>query len=331
MTQARPPLVDRFGRRHNYLRISVTDRCNFRCAYCMPHEEMEWTPRSEILSFEEIERLTRLFVSLGVDKVRLTGGEPTTRKGLVDLVAKLSPIEGLRTVLMTTNGDAMGSMAVPLREAGLKGLNISLDTLRPDRFFEITHRNRLDRVLAGIEATLAAGYKSVKINVVAMAGVNEDELCDFIDHFEDCSVEVRFIEFMPFLSNGWHKGRMLPYAEMLKRIESKFQLRPIATEKSAVAKEFSVVGAKVRVGFITSMTDDFCGGCNRVRLTADGRLKVCLFAKTGPSLRDVMRSGASDDDLTETIRVALDGKWAAHPPMNRLIQSNDLPMISIGG
>lgn len=331
MTQYRLPLVDRFGRRHNYLRISVTDRCNFRCAYCMPHEEMEWTPQSEILSFEEIERLTRLFVSLGVDKVRLTGGEPTTRKGLVDLVAKLSPIEGLRTILMTSNGDALGTMAVPLREAGLKGLNISLDTLKPDRFFEITHRNRLDRVLAGIEATLDAGFESVKINVVAMAGVNEDELCDFIDHFKDYPVEVRFIEFMPFLSNGWQKGRMLPYAEMRQRIESKFQLTPIVTEKSAVAKEFSVAGAKVRIGFITSMTDDFCGGCNRIRLTADGRLKVCLFAKTGPSLRDAMRSGASNDELTKTISGALDGKWAAHPPMHRLIQTNDLPMISIGG
>ena len=331
MTPARPALVDRFGRRHNYLRISVTDRCNFRCAYCMPHEDMEWTPRSEILSFEEIERLTRLFVSMGVDKVRLTGGEPTTRKGLVDLVSSLSPIEGLRSLLMTTNGDAMSTMAVSLREAGLQGLNISLDTLKPDRFFEITRRNRLDRVLDGIEAVLASGYESVKINVVAMTGVNEDELCDFIDHFRDCPVEVRFIEFMPFLSNGWQKGRMLPYAEMRRRLESKFQLTPLETEKSAVAKEFAVEGAKVRVGFITSMTDDFCGGCNRVRLTSDGRLKVCLFAKTGPSLRDAMREGASDDDLAETIRTALDGKWAGHPPMNRLIESNDLPMISIGG
>lgn len=331
MPTVRPPLVDRFGRRHNYLRISVTDRCNFRCAYCMPHEDMEWTARSEILSYEEIERLAGLFAEMGVDKVRLTGGEPTTRKGLVDLAAKLRCIEGLGPLLLTTNGDAMGSMASPFRKAGITGVNISLDTLEPGRFFDITHRNRLDRVLAGIEASLAAGFDSVKINVVVMAGVNDNELCDFLDRFWDCPVEVRYIEFMPFLSNGWQRGKMLPYSEIRKRIEAKHRLTPTAADKSAVAKEFAVEGARVRVGFITSMTDDFCGGCNRIRLTADGRLKVCLFAKTGPSLRDAMRAGATDDELAETIRQALDGKWAGHPQINQLIQTNDRPMISIGG
>jgi cyclic pyranopterin phosphate synthase len=331
MSMDRPLLIDRFGRRHNYLRISVTDRCNFRCAYCMPHEDMEWAPRAEILTFEEIERLAILFSEMGVDKVRLTGGEPTTRKGLVELVTALSGIERFEKLLLTTNGDAMGSMAGTLRVAGITGVNISLDTLHPGRFFDITHRNRLDRVLAGIDAALKAGFQTVKLNVVVMAGVNDDELCDFLERFKDVPLEVRFIEFMPFLSNGWQKGKMLAYAEIRRRIESKFRLTPVATDDSAVAKEFSVDGAQVKVGFITSMTDSFCGGCNRIRLTADGRLKVCLFAKTGPSLRDAMRLGASDDELAETIRHALDGKWAAHPPMDQLVQTNDLPMISIGG
>jgi len=331
MSSNRQPLTDRFGRRHNYLRISITDRCNFRCEYCMPKEDMEWTPRSEILSFEEIERLSRLFVSLGVDKIRLTGGEPTTRKGLPDLVSKLRAIGGIGPLLLTTNGDALTLLAKPLRDAGISGINVSLDTLKPDRFYEITRRNRLDQVLAGIGAALDAGYESVKINVVAMAGVNDDELCDFIDHFHDQPVEVRFIEFMPFLSNDWKKAKMLPYDQMRSLLESKYNLTPIPTERSAVAKEFAVQGAKVRVGFITSMTDDFCGGCNRLRLTADGRLKVCLFAKTGPSLRDAMRNGATDDELADTICTALDGKWAGHPPMHRLVETNDLPMISIGG
>ena len=292
---------------------------------------MEWTPKSEILSFEELERLSRLLVSLGVDKVRLTGGEPTLRKGVVDLVATLRSIHGLDSISMTTNGDALSGMASRLRASGLNGLNVSLDTLKPDRFYEITRRNRLDRVLAGIADALAAGFDSVKINVVAMAGVNEDELCDFVDHFRDEQVEIRFIEFMPFLSNGWHKGRMLTYAEMRKRIEAKFELSPVKLEDSAVAKVFDIKGAAAQVGFITSMTDHFCGGCNRLRLTADGRLKVCLFAKTGPSLRDAMRSGATDDDIVDTIRTALNGKWKEHPPMNRLTQVNDLPMITIGG
>lgn len=331
MSKTRPALVDPFGRRHNYLRISITDRCNFRCAYCMPQEEMEWTPKSEILSFEEIERLSRLFVSLGVNKVRLTGGEPTLRKGVVDLVASLRSIKGLDSILMTTNGDALSSMVGSLRASGLNGLNISLDTLKPDRFYEITRRNRLDRVLAGIADALAAGFESVKINVVAMAGVNEDELCDFVDHFRNDPVEIRFIEFMPFLSNGWHKGRILSYAEMRRSIESKYEITPVKLGDSAVAKVFDIKGATAQVGFITSMTDHFCSGCNRMRLTADGRLKVCLFAKTGPSLRDAMRSGATDDEIVDTIRIALNGKWKAHPPMNRLTEVNDLPMITIGG
>lgn len=331
MSQANSALIDRFGRKHDYLRISVTDRCNFRCTYCMPHEDVDWTPRSEILSFEEIERSARLFVSLGVNKIRLTGGEPTTRKGLVDLVQRLSNIEGLDHLLLTTNGDALPTLASPLRQAGISGVNISLDTLRSDRFFEITQRDKLDHVLKGIETALSVGFETVKINVVVMSGVNDDELCDFVERFHNQAIEVRFIEFMPFLANDWEKTKLVTYANMRKKLEERYTLLPIPGQKSDVAKEFMVDGANMRVGFITSMTDNFCGGCNRVRLSSDGRLKVCLFAKSGPSLRDAMRSNASNAEIAEVIRIALDGKWAGHPPMNRLIEVNDLPMIGIGG
>lgn len=331
MTPSRPPLVDTFGRRHNYLRISVTDRCNFRCAYCMPHEHMEWTPRAEILTFEEIERLASLFAAMGVDKVRLTGGEPTTRKDFVQLVEGLHRIEGIKKLLLTTNGAAMSGMAQQLRSAGISGVNISLDTLRADRFFEITGRNKLGQVLDGIDAAIESGFESLKINVVVMSGINQDEIPEFVDRFRNLPIEVRFIEFMPFLDNHWNASKLVPYKEIRRQIESRFTLMPIAGERSDVAKTFGVLGTSMRVGFITSMTDHFCGGCNRLRLTADGRLKVCLFAKTGPSLRDAMRAGASDNILEDTIRRALDAKWAGHPPMDRLIESNDLPMITIGG
>lgn len=331
MPDVRAPLVDRFGRRHNYLRISVTDRCNFRCAYCMPNEEMEWSPKEDILTFEEILRLSQIFVSLGVDKIRLTGGEPTIRRGLTELVAGLGALDGVKDLLLTTNGASLATMASDLRTAGLTGVNISLDTLKADRFLAVTKRDRLKHVLDGIDAAFSAGIPKVKINVVAMAGVNEDELVDFVDRFRDRDMEVRFIEFMPFLANDWNRNKLLPYAEMRRIIESSFELEPMETEVSAVAKEFRVKGAKVRVGFITSMTEDFCGGCNRLRLNADGSIKVCLFAPSGVSLRDAIRNGASDDDVAEMIRTALFGKWAGHPPMDRLIAVNDRPMIAIGG
>lgn len=297
----------------------------------MPHEDMEWLPRKEILSFEEIERLAALFVNLGVDKIRLTGGEPTIRKDIPILVEKLKGIQGLEHLFLTTNGATLRSLAAPLRTAGISGVNISLDTLDPVKFVEITRRDHFARVLDGISAAIEAGYQSVKINVVVMAGVNEDEMCDFVRHFREHPVEIRFIEFMPFLANGWQRAKMIPYKEMRSRIEKEFSLVPIVTDKSAVAKEFRVEGFPVRIGFITSMTEHFCNGCNRVRLTADGRLRVCLFSKTGPSLRDPLRAGATDGEMADIIGAALSTKWAGHPPMSQLIQTNDRPMITIGG
>ena len=325
------PLVDKFGRRHSYLRVSLTDRCNFRCVYCMPADGVDVKPKDEILSFEEIVRLTKVFARLGVDKVRLTGGEPTVRKGLDGLMSDLSAIPGIERILMTTNGSTLSTHAQIYRDAGLNGLNISIDSLRPDRFAEITRGADLAKVMAGIERALDTGYDSIKINVVLMAGVNEDELCDFVQFAVDRKTHVRFIEFMPFVGNGWDKGGVVPYRQMRATIEEKFKLVPIEVEKSAVAKEFTVAGTGGSIGFVTSVTDDFCGGCNRIRLTAEGQIKTCLFLLAGTSLRDMVRSGASDDELAVAIRAALMTKWAGHPPMERLIGLDDRAMVQIGG
>ncbi|MBS1714509.1 MAG: GTP 3',8-cyclase MoaA [Armatimonadetes bacterium] len=325
------PLVDRFGRRHTYLRVSLTDRCNFRCRYCMPAEGVVWKPRDEILTLEEIVRLVGVFARIGVDKVRLTGGEPTVRKGLEGLIASLSAVPGIKTLLMTTNGTSLAQKASAYRSAGLDGLNVSMDSLQPDKFSEITLGGDLDRVLQGVRAARSSGFEPLKVNVVAMKGVNDDELADFVAWGIESDVHVRFIEFMPFLGNEWKKGGVLTYKEMLERIQGRFVLKPLTVGPSAVAKEFTVEGTHATVGFVTSVTDDFCGGCNRIRLTAEGQVKTCLFLKAGPSLRDMMRAGASDDDLALTVHAALATKWAGHPPMERLVGLDDKAMVQIGG
>lgn len=324
-------LVDRFQRKHTYLRISVTDRCNFRCRYCMPPDGLEWRARDEILTFEEIDRLARLFARLGVDKIRLTGGEPTVRKGIDELIAKLSKIPGVDSLLMTTNGTTLAAQAAAYRQAGLTGLNVSLDSLRRDRFAEITLRDELPRVLSGIDAAIEAGFDSVKVNVVVMAGVNDDELLDFVEFARSRPVNVRFIEFMPFDGNGWKPVSVLPYREMRSQIESKHTLRPISTAREAVGKDFEIEGFVGTIGFVTSMTESFCDGCNRVRLTAEGAFKPCLFSGSETSLRDPMRAGASDDELEATIRASLAGKWKGHPPMNLLASFPNRSMVAIGG
>lgn len=324
-------LVDRFQRKHTYLRISVTDRCNFRCRYCMPPDGLEWRARDEILSFEEIDRLARLFARLGVDKIRLTGGEPTVRKGIEDLIGKLATIPGVDSLLMTTNGTTLATHANRYRQKGLTGLNVSLDSLRRERFAEITLRDELARVLAGIDAAIEAGFDSVKVNMVVMAGVNDDELLDFVEFARSKPINVRFIEFMPFDGNGWKPVSVLPYQEMRSRIEERYQLRPITTAPEAVGKDFAIEGFQGTIGFVTSMTESFCDGCNRVRLTAEGAFKPCLFSGSETSLRDPMRTGASDDELEAIIRQTLAGKWKGHPPMNLLASFPNRSMVAIGG
>ncbi len=325
------PLVDSFGRPHTYLRVSLTDRCNFRCQYCMPAEGILWRPRAEILTFEEIERLVQIFARMGVEKVRLTGGEPTLRKGLPDLIGRLRGTPGIQSVLLTTNATRLSETAVALAAAGLSGINISLDTLKRDRFHEITRRDALDEVLAGIDAAVSAKIPAIKLNVVALAGFNDDELIDFVEFVRDRPIQVRFIEFMPFLGNGWKVDRVLSYQEMRTTIESRFKLKPLAGHPSNVAKDFAIEGALGTVGFVTSVTESFCDGCNRIRLTADGKVKTCLFLPSQTSLRDLMRSGAADEDLASAIRADLKTKWAGHPPMDRWKQLDSLSMMEIGG
>ena len=237
-------LTDSFGRRHSYLRISVTDRCNLRCTYCMPEHGIDWTPQSKILHKDEIIRLARLFVSMGIRKIRLTGGEPLVRRDIFEIVEELAKIEGLQTLAMTTNGIGLADKAKSLRDTRLTTLTISLDSLQRERFLAITKRDRLDDVMAGIEAALQAGFTPLKINIVVMKDINDDEILDFVTWGRDKPVNLRFIEYMPFPDNHWSSGGLLPYAEIHSRINQHYQLTPISGEASAVGKEFLLVGYK---------------------------------------------------------------------------------------
>ncbi len=325
-------LTDTFGRRHTYLRIALTERCNLRCRYCMPEEGVPLRPRDEILTFEEILRLARLFVEAGVDKIRLTGGEPLVRKGVEELCEALGALPGLKTLALTTNGLLLPKKLPRLRAAGVNLLNISLDTLRPDRFAHITRRDGFEVVMRAIDEAAAAGYDPVKVNCVVMRGFNDDELADFAAMTERRPLEVRFIEYMPFDGNGWNDGRFMPYREMIERIEARLpKLERLADGPNDTSKTYRVPGFRGRVGFITSMSEDFCASCNRLRLTADGHLKVCLFGRAEVSLRDTLRAGATDAALGEIIRDAVLRKKAAHAGMYELARSENRPMILIGG
>jgi cyclic pyranopterin phosphate synthase len=325
------PLMDAHGRKHNYLRVSLTDRCNFRCLYCMPAEGVEWKPREEILTLEEIVRLVGVFARMGIDKVRLTGGEPTVRKGFLGLVENVCAIEGIEKVAITTNATRLEEIASGLKRAGLTGINISLDSLKRARFAEITRRDAFDEVMAGIEAAIAAEIESIKLNVVVLPGTNDDELVDFVEFVRDRPIQVRFIEFMPFLGNNWKVERVIGYREMRERIEAKHEMVPMPGEPTDVAKEFRIEGFTGTVGFVTSVTESFCGGCNRIRLTADGKFKTCLFLPARSSLRDMMRNGEADEALAATIRADLQTKWAGHPPMTQWSQLDNRSMVEIGG
>ncbi len=329
-------LADRFGRRHTYLRLGLTERCNLRCVYCMPAEGVPLTPTARMLSTDEIERLARVLVGAGIEKVRLTGGEPLARKDAVDVVARIGRL-GLRSLAMTTNGLLLESRLPDLQAAGLTDLTVSLDTLRADRFREVTRRPGLGRVLAAVDAALRAGYaidqlRTLKINVVALRGVNEDEAVDFVAWAAREPIEVRFIEVMPFDGNGWDRGELVPWTETLARIESAHgRLRPLDDGPHATARTFTKPGWRGRVGFVASMTAPFCAGCNRLRVTADGALKVCLFGAAEVSLRDALRAGAPDAEVLALVRHALAGKHAAHAGMDVLAATENRPMITIGG
>jgi GTP 3',8-cyclase len=324
-------LIDRFGRAHTYLRISVTDRCNLRCAYCMPPEGLDWKHRDELLSFEEILRVARVFVAMGIDKIRITGGEPLVRKNLEVLLSQLSQLNGLKTLAITTNGLLLETQAEQLKAAGVNALNISLDTLRADRFSQIAKRNSFEAVMSGIEAALDVGFNTLKLNVVVMAGVNEDEILDFVEFIRNKPMNVRFIEYMPFKDNAWSQAAVFPYLSIRQLIERHYSLVPLPAGFGAVAKDFGIFGATGTVSFITSMTDSFCSSCNRLRLTADGQIKSCLFQPAEVNIRDPLRGGLTDEGLEYLIQSAVLQKQEAHPPMEELLSLENRAMIEIGG
>lgn len=324
-------LSDGFARQHTYLRISLVEHCNLRCRYCMPEEGLNWTPTEEILTQDEIIRLARLFVDQGVTKIRLTGGEPLLRQGVEDIAAAIGAMDGLETLAITTNGLLLTKKFDRLQAAGVNLLNISLDTLRPDRFEAVTRRKGFDLVMQAIDEAIARGYDPVKVNCVVMRGVNDDELLDFVAWTRDLPVEVRFIEFMPFDGNRWDDTHLVPYTEMQERIETRFPLERLQDGPNDTSKTYRVPGHRGAVGFITSMTEHFCESCNRLRVTADGNLKVCLFGSAEVSLRDVMRRGATDDDLLDIVSAAVGRKRARHAGMYNLAKMENRPMIMIGG
>jgi GTP 3',8-cyclase len=308
-----PPeqLVDGFGRVHRDLRISITDRCNFRCTYCMPEEGMRWLPRDELLTYEEIERVARLLVTrYGVDSIRLTGGEPTVRAHLPVLVAKLAPL-GVDLAL-TTNGATLGLLAHDLAAAGLRRVNVSLDTLRADRFRRLTRRDDLDRVLDGIAVAVAAGLHPVKVNVVLVRGVNDDEIVDLARFGRERGVTIRFIEFMPLdAEEGWRAERVVSQDEVVRAVSALWPLEPVV-RGHAPAERFRYRDGRGEIGVIPSVTRPFCGDCDRVRLTAEGQLRACLFATDEIDLRQVLRGGGSDADLAAEVERCVAAKAAGH-------------------
>lgn len=325
-------LTDSFGRLHTYLRISLTERCNLRCQYCMPADGVELSPTSDLLSIDEIIRLGNLFVSAGVNKIRLTGGEPTVRKDIEEICTQLSELEGLKTLAITTNGITLARKLPRLKECGLTSLNISLDTLVPAKFEFMTRRKGHQKVMDSINAAVDLGYNPVKVNCVVMRGFNEDEMCDFVELTREKPINIRFIEFMPFDGNVWNVKKLVPYSEMMGTVLKKFPgLKRLNDHPTETAKNFQIEGHSGTVSFITSMTEHFCAGCNRLRILADGNLKVCLFGPSEVSLRDPMRAGADDSELREIIGRAVKRKKASHAGMFDIANTANRPMIHIGG
>jgi cyclic pyranopterin phosphate synthase len=305
-------LVDGFGRVHNNLRISITDRCNFRCTYCMPEEGMDWLPRNEILTFEELERIARVCVErFGFTGIRLTGGEPTVRAHLPVLVEKLAALG--TDLAMTTNGATLDLMAADLRRAGLKRINISIDSLQRERFLALTKRDRLDEVLAGIDAAIGAGFDPVKVNVVLMRGVNDDEILDFAAFGREKGIGIRFIEWMPLDAQGaWNNETVVTYDEVVRTIGAAYPIEPVPGRGSQPAERFRYLDGGGEIGVIASVTRSFCGDCDRVRLTAEGQFRNCLFAVRETDLRALLRGGATDDELADAIKADVGQKWAGH-------------------
>jgi cyclic pyranopterin phosphate synthase len=328
-------LADNYGRVATDLRVSLTDRCNLRCTYCMPEEGLDWLAKPELLTDDEIVRLVSIAVTqLGVDEIRFTGGEPLLRRGLVGIVTRTTQLHPRPEVSLTTNGIGLARQAEALKEAGLDRVNVSLDTIRPDTFQTLTRRDRLQDVLRGLEAAHNAGLAPVKVNAVLMRGVNDDQAPELLQFCLDHGYELRFIEQMPLdAQHGWSRDTMITADEILDRLADRFDLQPTdaASRGSAPAESFTVRGGPATVGIIASVTRPFCGDCDRVRLTADGQVRDCLFARTESDLRTALRAGADDEELADRWRRAMRGKLPGHGIADPSFLQPARPMSAIGG
>ena len=327
-------LGDSFGRVATDLRVSLTDRCNLRCSYCMPAEGLEWLPDQTVLTDDEIVRLIDIGVRLlGIAEVRFTGGEPLVRRGLVDIVARTKALNPSPEVSLTTNALGLAHIAQALADAGLDRINVSLDSVRPDSFAEITRRDRLGDVISGLAAARAAGLGPIKLNAVLLRGINDDQAPELLRWAIDHDYDLRFIEQMPLdAQHGWSRAAMVTADEILERLESEFELAPAQEPRgSAPAELFLVNGGPATVGVIASVTRPFCGDCDRVRLTADGQVRNCLFAREESDLRTPLRAGATDDEIAERWVRAMAGKKAGHGINDPSFLQPDRPMSAIGG
>ncbi len=328
------PLIDTFDRIHDNLRISVTDRCNIRCFYCMPEDDVKYMPREEILSFEEIERFAKVAVSLGVTKLRIPGGEPLVRKDLPVLIRKLVDIPGVKDIALTTNGVLLARHAEALYAAGLRRLNVHLDTLDRERFLRITRRDDLDKVLEGIEVARRLGFGPIKINAVAVKNLLEPDLVPLARFGREHGIEIRFIEFMPLDAQGiWARDSVLTADAMIETLSR--EIAPLVEipdgDPRAPATEYRFADGIGSVGFIASVSRPFCLNCNRLRLTSDGKLRYCLFAIEETDVKTLLRNGAPDEEIAATIRATVHKKWIGHEINSSQFVAPPRPMYSIGG
>lgn len=328
-----PPITDSFGRVHTSLRIGVTDRCNIRCTYCMP-EFVRFLPRPQVLTFEEIERVVSIVGAMGVNKIRLTGGEPLVRAELWRLIAMLKSIEGIDEVALTTNGILLSDQAQQLKDAGLDRINVSLDTVDADVFKKLTRRDGLEKVFAGIEAAQQVGFDKLRLNAVSVRGITDQEIVPLVHFARDHHLELRFIEFMPFDAGGdWDDSQVLSGSDVKSIIENRIgKLEPVERkDDSQPAVDFRFVDGQGSVGFINSVTEPFCASCNRMRLTAEGKFRNCLFSDAEWDVRNLLRHGASNEQIAELMRNCVAAKKAGHGMDRDDFQRSNKAMYQIGG
>lgn len=328
------PLIDGFGRMHNNLRISVTDRCNIRCFYCMPADNVVFMKREKLLTFEEVERFVRVVARCGVNKLRLTGGEPLVRRDLHLLIERLAAIEGIDDIGLTTNGLLLEEQAQLLYDAGLRRINISLDALSAEKFEQVTRRSGYDRVIAGIRKAQEVGFDPIKVNAVSIRGVTEQEIVPFGRFARETGIEVRFIEYMPLdADNAWEREKVLFAREIVETLSREIMPLVSASDQPAhaPATDFVFADGVGRIGVIPSVSEPFCSNCNRFRITADGKIRNCLFSLEETDVRELMRGEASDEEILEAVRASIAGKWAGHHINAPDFVQPERAMYSIGG